>query len=119
MTIETTLSVPNSKPFLTEYQEWSSTTAIYPDERAYEYLVSGLGSEVGEVLGVFKKYLRGDMTKKDFEHRMLSEISDVDWYLAQLCTRLGIDRSEPMRYNMAKLEARKAANKLKGDGEER
>ena len=33
------------------YQDWTKTTAVYPEEKAEEYLMLGLASEVGELLG--------------------------------------------------------------------
>ena len=33
------------------YQEWTATTAVYPEDKELEYLVNGLTSEAGEVAG--------------------------------------------------------------------
>ena len=46
---------------LKEYQEFTKTTAVYPPSKAIEYLALGLTSEAGEVAGVIKRYLRGDV----------------------------------------------------------
>ena len=42
------------------YKEWTRTTAVYPKEKEEEYLMIGLANEVGEVLGKYKKQVRGD-----------------------------------------------------------
>ena len=43
---------------LTDYQVWTRTTAIYPKEKALDYLGLGLCSEAGEVAGKLKKKIR-------------------------------------------------------------
>ena len=42
---------------LKEYQKATAETAIYPKEKAIEYCLLGLGSEVGECQGKYKKSL--------------------------------------------------------------
>lgn len=72
-----------------EYQKLAHTTAIYPKPVAYDYLCNGLISEVGEMAGVLKKYLRGDFAQVEFEKRLQSEFGDVLWYIAEMDTFKG------------------------------
>ena len=37
------------------YQQWTKTTAIYPEDKALAYLVAGLCSEAGEVAGKYRR----------------------------------------------------------------
>ncbi len=43
-----------------KYQKLAATTAIYPQEKALEYLTLGLTSEVGELTGKIAKWYRKD-----------------------------------------------------------
>jgi len=43
-----------------EYQDWTDSTAIYPEDKALEYVALGLVNEAGEFAGKVKKILRGD-----------------------------------------------------------
>jgi NTP pyrophosphatase (non-canonical NTP hydrolase) len=104
---------------LKQYQDWTLTTAVYPGagERGFgeaNYLVLGLASEAGEVAGKLKKIIRGDEVRPE---AFLSEVSDVLWYLTRICDNLGITLEQLADYNHAKLEARKATNTIKGDGD--
>ena len=63
------------------YCEWTETTAVYPQERAREYLALGLVGELGEVANLMKKEIRnGD----DLRCAITDELGDVLWYVAQL-----------------------------------
>ena len=50
------------------YREWTRTTVTYPKEKEEEYLMVGLANEVGELLGKYKKEIRGDGEK--FEEKI-------------------------------------------------
>lgn len=43
-----------------EYQNKAHSTAVYPKEKAFEYLATGLASEAGEVASLVSKWIRGD-----------------------------------------------------------
>ena len=98
------------------YQEWTKTTAVYPEEKAEEYLMLGLASEVGELLGKFKKEIRGDGKKVNDK---LDELGDVCWYLARLMDHYDLTHQEVLHRNFTKLADRKARDVLKGSGDKR
>ena len=47
------------------------------------------------------------------------ELGDVLWYLAELCTQLGVSLDDIAAANLKKLEDRTARGKLAGDGDDR
>jgi len=49
-----------------------------------EYLTLGLASEVGEVAGVVKKFIRGDMDEDTLQDRLTSEVGDILWYISMI-----------------------------------
>lgn len=65
-----------------EYQYEAAKTAVYPARNARKYLGHALEAEVGEVSGVFAKFLRGD--QRDFSERMTHELGDCLWMLAMI-----------------------------------
>lgn len=103
------------------YQQKTRSTAIYPRDKALEYLALGLVGEAGEVANKIKKVIRGDKNKNDLEFReqIKDELGDVMWYLAQLCDAVNTSMSSIADRNIAKLALRKSQNKLKGDGDNR
>ena len=52
---------------LDQYQEQAKATAVYPYEKADQYLIAGLAGEVGELASIFAKVWRGDGNLK-FPH---------------------------------------------------
>ena len=98
------------------YREWTRTTVQYPTDRAEEYLMIGLANEVGELLGKYKKEIRGDhvslMDKED-------ELGDVCWYLARLIDHYGLFHQEVLNRNFVKLTDRKNRGVIKGSGDKR
>ncbi len=66
-----------------EYQNWSKTTAVYPEEKAIAYLGFGVGAEWGE----FIEKINEGANKED----ILNEIGDYFWYLARLSDELGFE----------------------------
>lgn len=104
-----------------DYQMKSSSTAIYPDGKALEYLTLGLCSEAGEVAGKLKKVIRDNnssiTTEKRFE--LASELGDVLWYISQLALELNIPLDVVAHENIAKLADRKARGAISGSGDSR
>ena len=104
----------------TTYKEFTRETAQYPKEVEMEYLMLGLANEVGEVLGKYKKYLRGDkMIRQDFEKALVSELGDVMWYFVRICDMLDVTLYEVMLDNIHKLNDRMLKGTIKGDGDDR
>jgi NTP pyrophosphatase (non-canonical NTP hydrolase) len=98
------------------YQDWTKTTAVYPEEKEEEYLMVGLANEVGELLGKYKKEIRGDGEKLDDK---LDELGDVCWYIARLFDHYGVTHQQILHNNAVKLIDRQIRGKLKGDGDKR
>ncbi len=105
-----------------DYQKESRKTAIYPDIGSnFIYPALGLAGETGEVLEKIKKIIRDRDGKIDEEVRekLAKEIGDVLWYLAQLCTELGLNMGAVAKQNLEKLFSRKERGVLHGEGDER
>ena len=102
------------------YKQFTRNTAQYPKEVEMEYLMLGLANEVGEVLGKYKKYLRGDkVVQQDFEKALVDEMGDVMWYFVRICDMLDVTLYEVMTRNINKLSARMKKGTIKGDGDDR
>jgi len=97
-----------------EYQNRTSDTAVYPDNRAIEYTSFGLAGEAGEVANKVKKIIRGDYNDDPVSVlvELADELGDVLWYVSELATTLGINLEDVARKNLAKLQARKEAGTL-------
>ena len=102
-----------------EFQEATKQFAIYPSEKAIEYLALGLVSESGEVAGKVKKFIRDKTDLDTLIESLNAELSDVLWYISQLCNTLGLSLEDVMQYNIDKLSDRASRNKLSGSGDER
>lgn len=101
---------------LSEYTEFTRSTAIYPKEQALEYLGLGLVSEAGEVAGKLKKRIRdGAMSVDD----LVAEMGDVYWYMSRLCEEIGVAPGTVLRRNADKLLSRKERGTLRGSGDVR
>src|SRR5690349_8020297 len=106
---------------IAKYQSQAKTT-ILPNCHSEEYMILGIGNESGELQGKFKKRLRGDEAYQDdekFKDMVVGEIGDILWYLAGLCTTMGIELNEVAELNIEKLLKRQEENKLMGDGDTR
>ena len=104
------------------YERLAGETAIFPKEKALEYLALGLTSEAGEVAGKVKKLIRDGEDKEGFELKKIAishEIGDVLWYCAMLAKEVGVPLNEIMRDNLAKLYSRKERGTLQGSGDNR
>jgi len=100
-------------------------TALYPSEKALEYLALGLSGEAGEIANKVKKILRGDYENKGalqwdiVRADLLGECGDVLWYLSQLVLVLDGRLSEVASENIAKLRRRYTEGTIKGTGDKR
>ena len=99
------------------YQQKAAKTAIYPLDKADQYLIAGLAGEVGELASIFAKYWRGD---GDLNHdHARAELGDVLWFVAMLAEQLDTDLSTVAQGNLDKLADRAVRGKLKGNGDNR
>lgn len=103
------------------YTTAAKQTAIYPRDRALEYLALGLTSEAGEVAGKIKKVLRDeDSWFTDESHTaLLSELGDVLWYLAMMAEELCIPLGWVAAENISKLKSRHERGVIGGSGDAR
>ena len=116
----------------TEYQVKAHDFASYGENPMYPAL--GLAEEAGEVCGKIAKFIRHNngMTPQDaeesssplmrdevakFRSSLMSELSDVMWMVAELCTNYGLDMGEVMAENIEKLADRKDKGLIIGEGD--
>ena len=106
----------------TNYQQEAKGTAKYPViGHGVIYPTLGLTNEAGEVAGKIKKVFRDNdgIISDETREALKSELGDVLWYLAQVCTELNLSLDEVAEANIAKLLDRQARGKIKGDGDNR
>jgi len=104
------------------YENLAGQTAIFPKDKALEYLALGMTSEAGEVAGKVKKLIRDGEDVEGFEMKKLaiaSEIGDVLWYCAMMAKEVGVPLNTIMQENLRKLHSRKERGTLSGSGDER
>jgi len=104
------------------YENLAGQTAIFPKEKALEYLALGLTSEAGEVAGKVKKLIRDGEDVEGFEIKKIAiaaEIGDVLWYCAMMAKEVGVPLNTIMQENLEKLHSRKERGTLSGSGDER
>ena len=90
---------------MSEYQECvKRTCAATSREDTLKLALIGLQGELGEVAEPIKKHLWGGHELDCV--RLREEIGDVCWYLATLCTSLGISLDDALQANSAKLLSR-------------
>ena len=66
--------------------------------------VMGMNGESGEVIDLVKKHLfHGHDLDKE---KLVKELGDVLWYIAEVCTSLDVNMSEVMDKNIEKLSKR-------------
>lgn len=75
-----------------------------PTGKALAHFALGLGGEAGEVLEPIKKFLF--CNKSLVVGELAAELGDVLWYVAALCTTLGLDMGAVAEGNLRKLEER-------------
>jgi len=105
-----------------DYQQKSRKTAKYPAiGHSVIYPTLGLVNEAGEVAGKIKKVFRDKDGEINEETRsaLKAELGDVLWYMAQVCTELGLSLDEVAAYNIDKLYSRLERGTIRGDGDDR
>jgi len=106
----------------TEYQQKASETAIFPKEKALEYITLGLTGEAGEIANKVKKLIRDGADKETLEQKKIEigyELGDVLWYCAMLAREVDINLGHIMEKNIEKLHSRKERGTLGGSGDNR
>ena len=91
---------------INEYQKLAMVTANknLSEKEMLVNGVMGLCGEAGESIDIVKKHLfHGHALNRD---RLIEEIGDVAWYLAETCTALGIDLESVLTSNIEKLKKR-------------
>ncbi|MGN0752967.1 MAG: nucleoside triphosphate pyrophosphohydrolase family protein [Aristaeellaceae bacterium] len=88
------------------YQK-EAMTLLNPALTEQEVLLNalmGLCGESGEAIDLMKKHLyQGHDLDRE---KLVKELGDVAWYLAEAATGLGVDLSEVLQGNLDKLHAR-------------
>ena len=104
------------------YQEKACDTAIFPKEKATEYLTLGLTGEAGEIANKVKKFIRDGAAQDEYLAKRIEigyEIGDVLWYCAVLAEELDMNLGHIMEKNLEKLADRHKRNKISGSGDNR
>jgi len=106
-----------------EYQEeahqTSFNTAIGDDTLLYPVL--GLLGEAGEIANKVKKVYRdkgGQFSDGDLS-MLFDEISDVMWYVAEICTQCRVSMTDVAKDNLRKLADRAERGVIGGSGDNR
>ena len=91
---------------INEYQQLAMTT-LNPALSQKDVLINGvmgLCGESGEAIDIVKKHLaQGHALDRE---KLIKELGDVAWYLAETATALDISLEEVMQRNIDKLRAR-------------
>ena len=101
------------------YQSKAKETAIFPRDKALEYLSLGLVGESGEIANKIKKIIRDNTPSSNWKTDLPDEIGDVLWYCAMLADYLDADLGTIMENNLEKLQSRKERGVLGGSGDNR
>lgn len=91
---------------INEYQKLAMRT-LNPEIDKKELILNasmGLCGESGEVIDLVKKHLFQGHDLND--EKLIKELGDVAWYLAEAATALNVDLSEILEKNIKKLENR-------------
>ena len=107
---------------LDDYQRASRKTwSLIHTDHPIVYPTLGLANEAGEVAGKIKKIFRdkGGVIGDADRDALKGELGDVLWYLAQICTELGLSLDEVAAANLEKLASRQERGTIQGDGDTR
>jgi len=104
-----------------DYEAAAVRTAVYPDDIRILYPALGLAGEAGEVANKVKKIFRDDGGRVTDDRRVqvAKELGGVLWYVAAVCSDLGLNMGDVARENAAILASRQQRGTLHGDGDER
>jgi NTP pyrophosphatase (non-canonical NTP hydrolase) len=107
------------KQYQTTAHTTSRNTEICGDRRLYPVL--GLSGESGEISEKFKKLFRdkNGVANEEFVDLIEKELGDVLWYVAEICTQMGLDMDKIADKNIEKLLSRKERGQIQGSGDNR
>lgn len=91
---------------INEYQQLAMTT-LNKDLDKKDILINGvmgLCGESGEAIDIVKKWLAQGHELD--EAKLISEIGDVAWYIAEIATALGVTLEDVLKGNIDKLKKR-------------
>lgn len=114
----------NAMMDLNDYQIISRKFAVYPHLGSnLVYTGLGLSGEVGEFNEHIKKSIRDGQFGMGYSYlqldptrrlKMIDELGDVLWYVANCATELGVNLSDVAAHNLDKLRDRKVNGKKLG-----
>lgn len=102
---------------LNDYQAEAAKTAIYP-AGSFAYLALGLNGESGEVAEIIKRSIRKqEPLTEEQKIKLMLELGDCLWYIANLARELNIDLSIVAAENLKKLSSRQERSVIEGSGD--
>lgn len=110
---------------ITDFQAYQresrKTWGLIETNHPIVYPTLGLANEAGEVAGKVKKIFRdkGGFISDADRQALKQELGDVLWYLAQICTELGLTLEEVAEANLTKLASRQERGQIRGEGDGR
>ena len=87
---------------LNDYQTLARRTqrADLDDYERLLHALFGIGSECGEILGIYQKVFQGHEIDED---KVIDEMGDLMWFLAELADCLNVELDFVGRHNIEKL----------------
>ncbi len=106
----------SSEMTLCEYQAGAAKTAEYTND---DIIWAQLPEEVGEVMALKKRYLRGDLPFFEMKVALQIELGDVLWTITRLAEDNGMTLDSVAKANLNKLRDRQERGVLIGTGDKR
>lgn len=101
---------------LNEYQKSAFDFALH-SSRNLQYMLLGLGGEVGELSSLFAKAVRGNESPD--RDSIKKELGDCLWFVSGMCSIYGWTLEDIAKMNIDKLDDRRKRNVIHGDGDNR
>jgi NTP pyrophosphatase (non-canonical NTP hydrolase) len=97
---------------LNEYQKAAALTmqGEVSEPGSISIALLGLAGETGELLTLYKKFLRDGPSFEPVNERLREELGDVLWYVSTLCSHFRLELSEVASSNLAKTASRWTAS---------
>jgi NTP pyrophosphatase (non-canonical NTP hydrolase) len=106
----------SSEMTLGDYQAGAAKTAEYTND---DIIWAQLPEEVGEVMALKKRYLRGDLPFFQMKVALQIELGDVLWTITRLAEDNGMTLDSIAKANLNKLRDRQERGVLIGTGDKR